>query len=71
MNGTVGVMLGLLIASYPSANLVDMLFYGRYMTWASPAKAPVLWWIAYNTMVFIVGGLVLMVGITQFNLPPG
>ncbi len=71
LNGAVGILLGLFIASIPSANLLDMLLYSRFMTWATPGKAQILWWITYNTMVLVIGGLVLTVGAMQFNLPPG
>ncbi len=67
LDGTIGVFLGLYIASYPAGNMLDLLLFiqadvrEKILTTASGRA-----WLALNALVFVVAWLVIFIGITAF-----
>lgn len=67
LDGTIGVFLGLYIASYPAGNMLDLLLFiqadvrEQILTTASGRA-----WLALNALVFLVAWLVIFIGITAF-----
>ena len=62
MDGIIGVLLGLYICSHPAANVVDMLFFrwGQF-----PSKRSIVFWLAINIMVLLIGWIVIFAGTTR------
>ena len=65
LDGIVGVVLGLYIASHPAANLVDMLFYRRGVQYHFSSKRSVILWLSLNVFVLLISGIVIFVGTTR------
>ncbi len=67
LDGIVGVVLGLFICSHPSANVVDVLIFGRILGRQGMTKRTyILWWVL-NAVVFVVGFIVIVSGTTRFT----
>lgn len=66
LDGIIGVVLGLYICSRPAANLVDMLFYRRYLRYPFLSNRFVVFWLALNTLVLLMGAIVIFIGTTRF-----
>ncbi len=67
LDGIVGVVLGLFICSHPSANVVDVLIFGRILGRQGMSKRTyILWWVL-NVVVLIVGFIVIVSGTTRFT----
>ncbi len=67
LDGIVGVVLGLFICSHPSANLVDVLIFGRILGRQGMSKRTyILWWVL-NFAVFVIGFIVIVSGTTRFT----
>lgn len=67
LDGTLGVFLGLYIASYPAGNMLDMLLFmsadvRENILTTTSGRA----WLALNALVFLVAWLVIFIGITAF-----
>ncbi len=65
LDGSIGVLGGLYICSHPAAHFVDLLFFGHHVEnrlhgWE--------WfvWISLNLVVFLLGCLMIIVGVTHF-----
>ncbi len=67
LDGIIGVVLGLYICSHPSANLVDVLIFGRVLGRQGMSKRTYFWWWVLNFVVFVVGFLVIVSGTTRFT----
>jgi hypothetical protein len=65
LDGIIGVLLGLYICSHPTANVLDILFYGR-MTGQSSSRRSNILWMALNVLVLLVGWTVIFTGATRF-----
>ncbi len=66
LDGLIGVVFGLFICSRPAANLVDLFFYRRSFPYPFSSGRPVVLWIALNTLVLLIGGIVIFMGTTRF-----
>ncbi len=67
LDGIVGVVLGLFICSHPSANVVDVLIFGRILGRQGMSKRTyILWWVL-NAVVFVIGFIVIVSGTTRFT----
>ena len=66
LDGIVGVVLGLYIASHPAANLVDMLFYRRGGRHRFSSKQSVVLWLSLNVLVLLISGIVVFIGTTRW-----
>jgi type IV secretory pathway VirB2 component (pilin) len=64
-DGIIGVVLGLYICSHPAANLVDLLFYRRGHRYPFSSSRSAVLWLALNTMVLLIGGIVIFFGTTR------
>lgn len=67
LDGIIGIVLGLYICSHPSANLVDVLIFGRVLGRQGMSKRTYFWWWVLNFVVFLVGFLVIASGTTRFT----
>ncbi len=67
LDGIVGVVLGLFICSHPSANLVDVLIFGRILGRQGMSKRNYILWWALNALVFLIGFMVIVSGTTRFT----
>jgi hypothetical protein len=70
-DGIVSVLFGLFICSHPSANLLDVLLFRRYL--AGTVKSTgreVLWWVL-NGLVMFTGWYIIFLGMLRFNIPSG
>ncbi len=67
LDGIVGVVLGLFICSHPSANVVDLLIFGRSLGRQGMSKRTYILWWALNALVFLVGFMVIVSGTTRFT----
>ncbi len=67
LDGIVGVVLGLFICSHPSANLVDVLIFGRILGRQGMSKRTYFLWWVLNAVVFVIGFLVIVSGTTRFT----
>ncbi len=67
LDGIVGVVLGLFICSHPSANLVDVLIFGRILGRQGMSKQVYFWWWVLNFVVMLVGFMVIVSGTTRFT----
>ena len=73
VNGLGGVLLGLFIAAFPSANFLDMLLFELgSRRWRSLQRAD-LPWVVLNLIVLLAGLVVVVVGSKLFfkNWQPG
>lgn len=66
LDGIIGVVFGLFICSHPAANLVDMFFYRQGIRNQFPSNRSVILWVALNTLVLLIGGIVIFTGTTRF-----
>ncbi len=69
LDGGLGVLLGLYICSQPVANLLDAILYGRVYSAYAPTRRSTVWWLALNTVVLVIGFLVILIGTTRFARP--
>ena len=65
VDGIIGVVLGLYICSHPAANLVDMFFLRRGPRRQFPSKRSTVLWLALNTLVLLIGWIVIFLGTTR------
>jgi hypothetical protein len=65
LDGSLGVTLGLYICSHPAANTVDMLFFERYNLRQITSEWSGVGWLALNTLVLLVGWMVIFIGLTR------
>ena len=65
LDGIIGVLLGLYICSHPAANVVDMLFFRRGAQRQSSSRGSAVLWLSLNTLVLLIGWLVIFVGTTR------
>ena len=62
VDGIIGVLFGLYICSHPAANVVDMLFFRRGAQRQSSSRGSAVLWLSLNTLVLLIGWLVIFVG---------
>jgi hypothetical protein len=65
IDGIIGVLLGLYICSHPAANVVDLLFFGRGVRRQSSSRRSVVFWLALDMLVLLIGWIVIFVGTTR------
>jgi hypothetical protein len=65
IDGIIGVLLGLYICSHPAANVVDVLFFRRGARSQFSSKQSVVFWLALNIMVLLIGWTVIFIGTTR------
>jgi hypothetical protein len=65
LDGILGVLLGLYIASHPAANTVELLFFRRGVLHQISSEWPGLGWLALNLLVLAVGYVVIVNGATR------
>ena len=71
LDGSVGVVLGLFIASRPASHMVDVILYrGRGRLSAREIRAE-LFWVVFNVLVLLAGFLVIVLGTTRFTSTGG
>ena len=66
IDGIIGVLLGLYTFSNPTANLLDMILYGRYEPYRGWTRQQNLRWVAANVLVMVVAYFIFVIGTTQF-----
>lgn len=62
IDGYIGVMLGLYICSHPAANFISLILYERRALRRLPSNAALIRWIALNSLVLLVGWMVIFNG---------
>ena len=67
LDGMIGVLLGLYMASHPAGNTLDMLLFMRGdvredILTTIPGRI----WLALNALVFLAAWLVIFIGVTLF-----
>lgn len=67
LDGVLGVLGGLFVCSQPSANFVDILFFGRFTAVRSLRTGGWIAWVGVNLLVFVLGILMITVGTVQFS----
>jgi len=65
VDGIIGVLLGLFICSHPVANVLDTFFFGRGTRRRFSSGWFVVFWLALNMIVFLIGWFVIFVGTTR------
>jgi len=65
VDGIIGVLLGLYICSHPAANVVDMLFFRQGSRHAFSSRRSAVLWLALNTLVLLIGWIVIFLGTTS------
>jgi len=65
MDGIIGVLLGLYICSHPAANVVDVLCFRRGSRSQFSSKRSIVFWLAINIMVLLIGWIVIFTGTTR------
>ncbi len=66
LDGSIGVMLGLYICSHPTANVLDILFFGRIVGHPGSSRRSDVLWLALNLLTLLVGSIVIFIGTTRF-----
>jgi hypothetical protein len=66
LDGGIGVLGGLYICSHPSAHFIDMLFFGSRANQNQLNGGAWLGWITINVVVFLLGCLMITIGVTRF-----
>lgn len=67
LDGILGVLLGLFIASFPAANMLDLLFFARAeMRGSLSLRAYRLWWLL-NGLVLLAAWYAVTTGLLQFS----
>lgn len=66
LDGVIGVLGGLYIASHPAAHFVDMLFYGRHSEVLLLKTGEAIAWITANLLIFFLGCIMITIGTTLF-----
>jgi hypothetical protein len=67
VDGSVGVLLGLYICSYPAANGIDLIFAERGGLKRIFSRRSGFVWLTLNTLVMIVGWFVIFIGASRFT----
>jgi hypothetical protein len=65
LDGIIGVVIGLFICSHPAANLVDLFFYRQPTQNLYLFKRAIVLWVTLNTLVLLIGGIVIFTGTTR------
>jgi hypothetical protein len=68
-DGSIGVLLGLFICSFPIRHFLDILIYWRTEGRRFRSNRALAWWIAFNFAVLALGWLVIVTGATRFMHP--
>ncbi len=66
VNGLLGVSVGLFISSLPSANFLDMILYDHVFHQWHSLKRPDIYWLLLNMGVWMIGLIVVAVGMKLF-----
>ena len=66
VDGVIGVLFGPYICFHPAATLADMLFFGRSARRQFSSKPSAVLWLALNTLVLLIGWIVIFVRTTRF-----
>ena len=66
LDGAIGVLGGLYIASHPAAHFVDMLFYSRHSEVRLLKTGETIAWITANLLIFFLGCIMITIGTTLF-----
>ena len=67
LDGAIGVMLGLYMASHPAGNTLDMLLF-----WDGDSREKILTsrsgriWLGLNVLLFLAAWCVIFIGVTRF-----
>ncbi|HEX4346562.1 MAG TPA: hypothetical protein VHZ73_03275 [Vicinamibacterales bacterium] len=67
VDGIVGVLIGLYICSYPSANGIDLIFAERGNVKRIFTKKAGFVWLSLNAIVMMVGWFVIVIGASRFT----
>jgi len=62
LDGSIGVLLGLFICSYPAANAIHMLFFQRESLRRMSSEWSGLYWLGLNVLVLLMGWLDIAIG---------
>jgi hypothetical protein len=71
VDGSVGVLLGLFVCSFPVRHFMDILIYWRTESRRFLSNRALAWWIALNFAILGLGWLVIVTGATRFMHPAG
>ncbi len=67
VDGIIGVLYGLFIASHPAANVLDLLFYARdELRQGLSNRAYTLWW-GLNGLVLVAGWFTIVFALMRFT----
>lgn len=66
LDGIIGVLLGLYICSYPTANVLDIVLFGRSSGYQVSSRRSNILWLALNVFVLLSGWIVIFIGATRF-----
>ena len=69
LDGAIGVVLGLYIASRPAANAIDVLFFERDAFREISSEWSGIGWLALNIAVLVIGWIVIVIGATRLVGP--
>ncbi len=67
-DGVIIILAGLYICTHPAANLLEMLFAGRYGPHQETPWYSSLFWLALNTLVLVAGFVILLLGTTRLYM---
>jgi hypothetical protein len=69
LDGILGALLGLYICSQGTANILDMLLFGRNASGQRASRWSIVLWLAFNAFILLIGWLVIVQGTVRFTTP--
>ena len=67
LDGIIGILLGLYIASHPAANFLDLILFSRYIRLPGATRRDRILWVLLNLLILVLAWFVLTVATVRFS----